>query len=182
MKRKCEKPISEMSFRQRVFGKCHSEFVRFGKKYIWEMSIIGISFEVMTVNHFLMILIKNFLRWNCRLWLIAIYRAQAISTKMGNVDESHLCKKEMSLTNLLICGMIFKSPITTTFSIFKWERIHFETFLTTYFFLEQTKLTFYRPLLSFHTHLKLNPSRMISVRTSLLFGWNSVWTNINRYW
>ncbi len=45
-----EQPIWELSFRQLVFRKCLSGFVHFGKKYIWEISIWGHTFEVLTVN------------------------------------------------------------------------------------------------------------------------------------
>ncbi len=46
----CEKSIREMSFYLLSSEECLSGFVRFGKKYIWEMSIRGYAFELLTMN------------------------------------------------------------------------------------------------------------------------------------
>ncbi len=48
---KCQNPIRETSFWQLVFRKFLSNRIHFGKKYIWEMSIWGHVFEILTVNH-----------------------------------------------------------------------------------------------------------------------------------
>ncbi len=48
----CEKLIRKISLRQSVYGKCLSGFVHFSKKYIWEMSVRGHAFKVLTVNRF----------------------------------------------------------------------------------------------------------------------------------
>ncbi len=50
MKKSYEKLIWVMYFLQLVLGKCVLEFVHFGQKYIWEMSILENPVEIITVN------------------------------------------------------------------------------------------------------------------------------------
>ncbi len=68
---------------------------------------------------FQMILMKNFLHRNYHFWLINV-------SGKGEIKEDWKCgpitftQREASMTNFLICGMISKLTMTTTFSVFEW--------------------------------------------------------------